>query len=487
MPTLLIIDDEKNVRYSLERGLRSENLLIETAATAREGIEQVAAAPPDAVLLDVRLPDLSGLEVLEEIRQIEPHLPVIIMTAHGTANTAIEAMKRGAFDYILKPWQLGELRALVDKALDAGRISRIPALFDAEVATGEERVDRIIGASPTIQTVFKEIGRIAPQDVNVLILGESGTGKELVARAIYHHSRRAAKPFLAINCAAIPETLLESELFGHEQGAFTGAERRRIGKFEQADGGTLFLDEIGDMSPITQAKILRILQDGRFERVGGNTTLAVDVRIVAATNRNLDEAIRQKAFRQDLFYRLNTFTLHLPPLRERLDDLPLLVEFFVKRFQHELEIEIRGVTPATMQVLERHSWPGNIRELESAIKYAIVHATGDVLTPESLPASVRHETLPTSEPVMPSEIKPTADDLDLSDVRRLVQRLLAEGESNLNDAVRAVVDRIVLEEVLNHVGGHQTKAAEILGLSRTTLRTRLQQLGLSVEKSVQSE
>ena len=368
MPTLLIVDDERNVLYALEGGLRADGLRIVTAQSGTAGIDLVRGEKPDAVLLDVRLPDRSGLDVLQELRQIDPKLPVIVMTTHGTADTAIEAMQRGAFDYVLKPWDLEELTDLVNKALATGRMSHVPARIEP-ASDGDDRVDRVIGRSPAMQSVFKEIGRIAGQNVTVLILGESGTGKELAARAIYDYSRRSDQPFLAINCAAIPEPLLESELFGHEKGAFTGAERLRIGKFEQAHRGTLFLDEIGDAALATQAKILRVLQDGKFERVGGNETIQVDVRILAATSRDLDQAMQQKEFRPDLYFRLNTFTLRLPPLRDRADDIPLLAEYFLQRFRRELGVDVQGISPESLDLLRRYHWPGNVRELESALEY----------------------------------------------------------------------------------------------------------------------
>jgi nitrogen regulation protein NR(I) len=480
MATLLIVDDERNVLYALERGLRADGLRIVTAQTGKAGIQLVQDEKPDAVLLDIRLPDLSGLDVLKELRQIDPKLPVIVMTTHGTAETAIEAMLRGAFDYLLKPWDLDELTDLVHKALEAGRLSHVRALIDP-AADSEDCADHVIGRSPAMQSVFKEIGRIAAQNVSVLILGESGTGKELVARAIYDHSRRSEQPFLAINCAAIPETLLESELFGHEKGAFTGADRVRIGKFEQAHRGTLFLDEIGDAAAATQSKILRVLQDGKFERVGGNETIQVDVRIIAATSRNLDQAMQQKQFRPDLYFRLNTFTLMLPPLRERSDDIPLLAEYFLERHRRELMADVRAISPEALQVLKTHSWPGNVRELESAVKFALVHSMADVVPPLALPASVR------GQPDGDAETSSAAEDHELADVRHLVRELLAEKAVNLNQTVHAAVDRILLEQVLASVEGHQARAAEILGLSRNTLRTRLQQLGLAVGKIVQDD
>ncbi|QDU37848.1 Nitrogen regulation protein NR(I) [Maioricimonas rarisocia] len=480
MPKLLIVDDEQNVLYSLVRGLRSPDLEIVTAETAQEGLRLVEAERPDAVLLDVKLPDRSGLDVFVDMHRIEKRLPVIIMTAHTTTETAIESMKRGAFDYLLKPFDLAELKRVVSKALEVSRLSRVPAVFDQEAAAADDTaVDRIVGTSPVMQSVYKEIGRVAPQDVNVLILGESGTGKELVARAIYQHSQRADSSFMAINCAAIPETLLESELFGHEQGAFTGADRRRIGKFEQADGGTIFLDEIGDMASATQAKVLRVLQDGKFQRVGGNETVSSDVRILAATNRDLEQAIAQREFRQDLFYRLNTFTIRLPPLRDRLEDLPLLVAHFVNLVCRDLDRDVPAVSPETMDALRSHDWPGNVRELQSAIRYGVVHATGDIITPDSLPEEVTGATYAVRSPAPSDE--------DWRGLRERIRGLLAEERPDLNHVVHQDVDRVLIEEVLAHVDGHQTRAAELLGISRTTLRNRMQQLGLSVGKSVQPE
>ncbi|MFG0334324.1 MAG: sigma-54-dependent transcriptional regulator [Maioricimonas sp. JB049] len=480
MPKLLIVDDEQNVLYSLVRGLRSPDLEIVTAETAQEGLRLVESERPDAVLLDVKLPDRSGLDVFVDMHKIEKRLPVIIMTAHTTTETAIEAMKRGAFDYLLKPFDLAELKRVVAKALEVSRLSRVPAVFAQEVAASDDlAVDHIVGTSPVMQSVYKEIGRVAPQDVNVLILGESGTGKELVARAIYQHSRRADSSFMAINCAAIPETLLESELFGHEQGAFTGADRRRVGKFEQADGGTIFLDEIGDMAPATQAKVLRVLQDGKFQRVGGNETVSSDVRILAATNRDLEQAIAQREFRQDLFYRLNTFTIRLPPLRDRLEDLPLLVAHFVKRVCRDLDRDVPAVAPETMDALRAHEWPGNVRELQSAIRYGVVHATGEIITPDCLPEEVTGTARAAAAPALPED--------HWLGLRQRIRELLAEQRSGLNDAIHQEVDRVLIEEVLANVDGHQTRAAELLGISRTTLRHRMQQLGLSIGKTVQPE
>ena len=470
MPKLLIVDDEPNVLYLLEKSLRSEKWDVVTASTGQQAIQSVEQSQPDAVLIDVRLPDMSGLDAFGRMREIDPRLPVIIMTAHATTETAIEAMKRGAFEYLLKPLDVHQLRDVVSQALELSRLSRVPAVFDPDDAADEE-ADHIVGLSPLMQQVYKDIGRVAPQDVNVLVLGESGTGKELVARAIYQHSQRNAKPFLAINCAAIPEALLESELFGHEKGAFTGADRRRIGKFEQADKGTIFLDEIGDMTITTQSKILRLLQNGSFERVGGNETIQTNVRVIAATNRDLDAAIHEGRFREDLYYRLKVFGIHLPPLRERMGDLPLLVEHFVKVFGKELDKQVRSIPPETMRLFQQHSWPGNVRELQSAVKYAIVKMAGDILAPHFLPESIRG-----SEPHGTRPATGTA--ADMPGIAAFVQHLLEIGSTDIHREVQNAVDRIVLQEVLRHVDGNQVAASQLLGISRTTLRSKIDSLGI---------
>jgi two-component system nitrogen regulation response regulator GlnG len=471
MPTLLIVDDEPNVLYLLEKNLRSDTVEVVTAETAKQGIELVKKHKPDAVVLDVRLPDMSGLDAFNDMRDIDSRLPVIVITAHATTETAIEAMKRGAFEYLLKPLDLHELRNAVASALELSRLSRVPAVFDQTETSDTAGADRIVGLSPAMQQVYKDIGRVAPQDVNVLVLGESGTGKELVARAIYQHSTRTKKPFLAINCAAIPEPLLESELFGHEKGAFTGADRRRIGKFEQAHHGTIFLDEIGDMTMATQAKILRLLQDGRFERVGGNETIETDVRVIAATNHNLQETISEGHFREDLYYRLSVFTLHLPPLRDRMDDLPLLVEYFVKRFGTQLNKHVASVPPEAMKLLARYAWPGNVRELQSAIKYAIVQMTSDVLLPICLPGGIRGAARENP----PASGYPSALQMDIAE---MVNHLAGSGHENIYREIHNVIDLPMFEEIMRRVDGNQVLASRLLGISRTTLRNKLESLGL---------
>lgn len=473
MQTLLIIDDEPNVRYSLDKGLSSDSLEVVVAGTAREGIQLARTAAPDVVILDVRLPDLTGLEALQQIQSFAPRLPVIIITAFATTETAINAMQQGAFEYLLKPVNLCQLRDVVNQALEVSRLRSVPAVFEQNAETDDDgRVDRIVGISPAMQDVYKNIGRVAGQNVPVLVLGESGTGKELVARAIYQHSQRHDRPFLAINCAALTETLLESELFGHERGAFTGADRQRIGKFEQCHGGTLFLDEIGDMSPATQARVLRVLQDGCFERVGGSKTINTDVRVIAATNRDLDAMIVEGRFRLDLLYRLNTFTFQLPPLRERASDIPALVNWFVRVGCRELQRPCPAVAAETIQLMESYNWPGNIRELQSAVRFALVHAVSDILTPDCLPPAVRRRANASGGLRRGHEQN---GKVPLHDLRGLVRKLLADNQPEIYREVLSAVDRVVVSEVMSHVEGNQVRASELLGMSRTTLRHKLDQ------------
>jgi two-component system nitrogen regulation response regulator GlnG len=478
MATLLVIDDEQSVRYSFRRVFEGNGVTVLTARTAGEGLQQAREQAPDVVVLDLQLPDRSGLEVFHDIHALDPKRPVIFITAHGTTETAIEAMKHGAFDYLVKPVDLERLSQVLERAYEAARLMHVPAVLPAE-----DRGDRIVGRSLIMQEMCKAIGRIAPQDVNVLILGESGTGKELVARALYHHSRRADRPFLAINCAALPETLLESELFGHEQGAFTGAVRRRIGKFEQCDSGTLFLDEIGDMSPALQAKMLRVLQEQRFERIGSNETLQTRVRVLAATNHDLETLVEENRFRKDLYYRLNVITIRVPPLRARLDDVPELAHYFLFRFNQELHMELRGFAPEALELLQNYSWPGNVRELQSAIKQAMFNATGHVVLPEFLPDALRRTSAPSSSALsVPAGTAPPACDLTT-----LISSYLRRAERNIYQKVIDEVERALVSQVLQHTRGHQTHASEILGLNRTTLRHKLRTLGLTVDKTVTEE
>src|SRR5437588_7677660 len=368
---LLIDDDPVVVPEQVRQAFPAPRYRVEVAGTGAAGLERVGARLPDVILLDLRLPDQSGLEVYRQIRQIDARIPVIFVTLAKTADAAIEAMKQGAYDYLFKPLDLHQLRRVVGEALEVARRMRAPAVL-AETAPDPDVDGASVGSCPAMREVYKAIGRVAAQDVPVLITGASGTGKELVARAIYQHGPRAKAPFLALNCAAIPENLLESELFGHEKGAFTGADRRRIGKFEQVNGGTLFLDEIGDMPPALQPKILRLLQEQTFERVGGNETVRTDVRLIAATHRDLSAWSAEGKFRPDLYYRLSVFTIHLPPLRERgEDDFLLLVQIYLQRFSQELGREVRDIAPEALAQMRGYGWPGNIRELQSVLKQAL--------------------------------------------------------------------------------------------------------------------
>jgi two-component system, NtrC family, response regulator AtoC len=474
-PALLIIDDEPSILHAFRRGFRDSGLNVHTAPTAEEGLRVVDESRPDVVILDVHLPDASGLETFERIRARDARIPVILVTGHGTADLAIQAMKRGAFDYLLKPLDLPQMRELVARACASSRLMHVPAVV-ADQETAPERADALVGRCPGMQEVYKAIGRVAATDATVLILGETGTGKELVARAIYQHSRRSERPFLAINCAAIPENLLESELFGHEKGAFTGAERKRIGKFEQCSGGTLFLDEIGDMTSMTQGKLLRLLQEQAFERVGGNETVRTDVRLIAATNADLEKLVANSSFRSDLYFRFNVFTIRLPPLRERGEDLRLLVDYYVARFARELERPIPVLAPEAFELLQRYRWPGNVRELQSVLKQSILQTPGNVLLAESLPAVVQ-QSAETGQPA-----RPGAFDWD-----GYVHSRIHGGSEELYAEALGLMEREVLVRVLRHTNGNQLQAARILGITRGSLRTKIKALNISIERSVSSE
>ena len=481
MPKLLVVDDETLILDCFRYAFASDEMALHTASSAAEALALFSQHAFDAVVTDIRLPGSSGLELLRDLHALDCKVPVILMTGHGTANTAIEAMRQGAFEYLLKPLDLDVLQAVIDRALETSRMIRTPAKIAGDSEADPHKDDLLVGQCPAMQEVYRQIGRVAEQDVTVLILGESGTGKEVVARAIYQYSKRAHRPFLAINCAAIPENLLESELFGHEKGSFTGAERKRIGKFEQCDGGTLFLDEIGDMTPLTQTKVLRVLQDQQFERVGGNEMVRTNIRLIAATNRNLTEMMEQGTFRSDLFYRLNVYTIQLPPLRERNGDLPLLINYFLNRFARELDKDVRSVSTQAMNLLTDYTWPGNLRELQSVLKHAVVEATGPLILPEFLPETVRHAV--ESSASIPVERKSSTVGHDDELIRYIHQRLRAGTESLYDDVIQRV-ERTLLTELLTEVDGNISRASAILGISRSTLRVKLAALGISLDRSV---
>ena len=472
MDKLLLIDDEVDVRYSFERIFgHKDGLELHTAGSGEAALELIPQLKPDLVIMDVRMGGITGIETLQRLREFDSKTPVILMTAFGTTQTAIQAMKHGAYDYILKPFDVPKLEEMVNKALGAARSMK--QVVSYELLLEKEDFDLgIIGQSAPMQEVFKTIGQLAASDATALITGESGTGKELVARAIYSHSQRSSQPYLAINCAAIPENLLESELFGHEKGAFTGANTQRIGKFEQCDGGTIFLDEIGDMTLATQTKILRVLQNGTFERVGGNQPVKVDVRVIAATNKPLEKAVEEGDFREDLFYRLNVVRIQLPALRERRDDIPQLVSYFLSKNSPNLK-QPKTVQPDALAKLETHDWPGNVRELENAVQRALVMAKGDAILLENLPP----EVLNVADAASP--------DVDGDDLAGLASKLFRWARNNPDLKVIPAVERELVINALKETDGNQVQSAKLLGITRATLRKRIEKFdikqGLTIE------
>ncbi len=460
--TILIIDDDKSIRYSLRRIFeRDYNVL--TASNGEEGLRIFSQNPIDIIIMDIKMPERSGIEVLREIKEIDQKSLVILMTAYGTTETAIEAMKYGAFDYILKPFTIQRLKELIEKAIEIRKMvkERVPfKLAENE----EETTERIVGSSQKMQEIYKVIGQVAPSDVTVILRGESGTGKELFARAIYHHSLRANRPFLPVNCAAIPDTLLESELFGHEKGAFTGAISRRIGKLEQCSGGTIFLDEIGDTSLSTQAKVLRVIQDKSFERLGGRETIKTDVRFIAATNKNLEEAISKGLFREDLYYRLNVVSIRIPPLRERKEDIPELVSYFISRFKRELKKDILGITPEAMKKINAYNWPGNVRQLENVIKRAMVLCQGQWILEDQILFEKEEE-------------RDFGRKLERRTFEELIDSIFEEFldiySSQKGTDIFSIIEKELILRALQKTNGNQVQAAKILGINRNTLRGKI--------------
>jgi nitrogen regulation protein NR(I) len=486
MDKLLLVDDEADVQYSFRRIFDSPEIELSTASSGEEAIESIPRVQPDLVVMDVRMGGMNGLETLRRIRQLDTKLPVIMMTAYGTTQTAIEAMKLGAYDYLLKPFDVPKLKEIIFGALKAARDMKSVVSYQPLLESEDYEIG-VIGRSEPMQKVFKMIGQLATSDATALITGESGTGKELVARAIYHHSKRNQQAFLAINCAAIPENLLESELFGHEKNAFTGANTQRIGKFEQCSGGTIFLDEIGDMSLPTQTKILRVLQNGSFERVGGNQTVKVDVRVIAATNKPLEKAVATKEFREDLFYRLNVVRIEMPPLRDRKDDVRLLINYFVKKFAQSQKQPPKSISAEALEFLEQYSWPGNVRELENVVQRAIVVTKGDVILPIDLPPGILQQ-LP--RPVQSSEttavpaVTATTQLLSENDLPALARTLFAWARGNSALKVIPAIERELIINALAETRGNQVQAARLLGITRATLRKRVDKFGIKQELSV---
>jgi two-component system nitrogen regulation response regulator GlnG len=471
---VLIIDDEESMRFVLRKALEKEGYEVDVASTGEAALARAAERPYDLLLLDIRMPGVSGLDVLSEVRGRPAPVPeVIILTAQNTMKNAVEAMKRGAYDYLTKPVDLDELKVLVRKALDARALASQVETLKAEVREKYDQGYAIIGQSEPMQQIFKLIGKVAKSDITVLIEGESGTGKELIARSLHHHSHRLGRPFVAVNCAAIPRDLLEAELFGFEKGSFTGAVERRIGRFEQAHGGTLFLDEIGEMPLELQAKLLRVIQEREIDRVGSKATIPIDVRIVAATNQDLRGLVQQRRFREDLFYRLDVARFVVPPLRERREDVPALTDFFLGRFRTELGVGDKALSREALRLLTAYHWPGNVRELENMLKRAVVLSSNPTLLPEDFPELLA--TRPHG---------PRIDDLSLEELlevklRRFLEQMEGLSLSGIYAQVIEVVERPLLKLILERTGGNQVRAAEILGINRNTLRKKLSTLGVA--------
>ena len=504
-PTILVIDDDAEVRYSLGRVLSSKKYQVIEAASGELGVAAVKKGPhPDLIFLDIRMSGMSGIEALQHIRSVNPKQLVVLMTAFGTAQTAIEAMKYGAFDYIMKPFDPAKVLTIAENALKAHADMRAVVDYKPTINSDDYK-EGIVGSSPVMQDVFKIIGQVTASDVTVMITGESGTGKELVARSIWKHSHRAAKPFIAVNCAAIPDNLIESELFGHEKGSFTGATGQRLGKFELCDGGTIFLDEIGDMALATQTKILRVLQQGEIQRVGGTDTIKVDVRILAATNKDLEEMVKAKTFREDLYYRLNVVRIRMPALRERVDDVPQIVDFCLQNLVKQKKARTSKVSPEAMSVLTRFRWPGNVRELENVIYRSAVIAQGDTILLKDLPVEVREAAGGSAPPLQPQPATSTvpfeaartasAESVVLA-TAQVVAESIASGEPTLT-VIRALdflhielgqhpepilerLEREMIVRVLTATEGNLLKASEKLGMTRATLRKRVDELGLKI-------
>lgn len=527
-PNILVIDDDNEVSYSLARVLSSHGYNVLTAGSGEEGLQILQASDPAVIFLDIRMGGMSGLQVLQRLRTIDTQAVVILMTAYGTTQTAIEAMKFGAFDYIVKPFDVQKVLTLAESGLKARR--GLKAVQSNErILNSDDYKEGIVGQSEPMQQVFKLIGQVAPSDVTVLVTGESGTGKELVARCIHQHSGRSRKPFVAVNCAAIPENLIESELFGHERGSFTGATGQRVGRFEQCDGGTIFLDEIGDMALPTQTKILRVLQEGEIQRVGGTGTIQVDVRVVAATNRYLEEMVASRSFREDLYYRLNVVRLRLPPLRERMEDLPLLVDFLLQKLEKSRKTQARKLGPDAMVLLRQHRWPGNVRELENVIYRSAVMAQGDIILPRNLPGELQSPgPVPVSPgpvvsvpavPVLAPEavvaglpgVEPSADEsfpvpfaptpageslpaavapvvpapmeqigVVGTNSQALFDSLYKVLRQGNGESILSAIEQEMIVRALKETEGNQVKSSAILGITRTTLRKRIQELSLKI-------
>lgn len=455
-----IIDDDRSIRWVLERALKQTGMTVTAFENADTVMESLAQVRPDAIITDIRMPGIDGLQLLDMISERYPELPVIIMTAHSDLDSAVSAYQGGAFEYLPKPFDVDDAIELVNRALQHSKNHQAGAATALKTESPE-----IIGEAASMQEVFRAIGRLANSKITVLINGESGTGKELVAHALHRHSPRANKPFIALNTAAIPRDLLESELFGHERGAFTGAQSARSGRFEQADGGTLFLDEIGDMPSELQTRLLRVLADGEFYRVGGHTPTKVDVRIIAATHQDLEQRVKDGQFREDLFHRLNVIRVHMPPLRDRQEDIPLLATHFLAEAAQELNVDTKQLDADTTAYLSRLDWPGNVRQLENTCRWLTVMSPSQTVHMDDLPAELQHNAAQSS-----------SDDNWEASLRRWADLRFASGEQTLLDDATPRFERIMIEVALKHSGGRRQDAAKLLGWGRNTLTRKIKDL-----------
>jgi two-component system nitrogen regulation response regulator GlnG len=456
-----VIDDDHAIRWVLEKALQRDSMAVTTFDSGNGVLEALKKGEPDTLVADIRMPGLNGLELLAQIREHYPQLPVIIMTAHSDLDSAVAAYQGGAFEYLPKPFDVDEAVALVRRACNLRRQQ------NERSEASPPQPPEIIGEAPAMQEVFRAIGRLSRSHITVLINGESGTGKELVARALHRHSPRSNKPFIALNMAAIPKDLLESELFGHERGAFTGAQSSRQGRFEQADGGTLFLDEIGDMPQELQTRLLRVLAEGEFYRVGGHTPTRVNVRVIAATHQDLEQRVREGLFREDLFHRLNVIRIHLPPLRQRREDISPLMRHFLNMAARELDVEPKVLRPDVESYLSKLDWPGNVRQLENLCRWLTVMASGREIHLDDLPPDLR--TQPAT----------AANRSDWEDALRLwASQILARGEDHILDTALPTFERILISVALEKTGGHRQDAAKLLGWGRNTLTRKIKDLAM---------
>ncbi len=477
MPTILIADINSETLSGIEKVAADSELAVLVAQDASELIAKANDEQVEVVILDVDFESNSGLELYQQLAEADQHLPVILVASKANSRQAIEATKLGALDYLVKPLDENELRRAIARALEIRYFAAEPITLNPD-SPADEDGDAMIGQCLAMQDVYKSIGRVASQSVAVLVRGESGTGKELVARAIFQFGNRSDESFMAINCAAIPDALLESELFGHEKGSFTGADRQRIGKFEQCNNGTLFLDEIGDMSMVLQSKLLRVLQEQTFERVGGSQTIKTNVRLISATHRNLEEMVSAGQFRGDLFYRLNGYTIDIPPLRERDGDMIYLLEHFRQVANEELGKSVNRFSPESIERLQKYDWPGNVREFQSVVRRSVLQTTGKVVIPDFLPK------FGTSTPVVEATNDMIVEASLKSEIESLVQQKIQSGESDVYDTVIERIERELITQVLETTQGNQAEAASILGITRTTLRSKIKKLGIQINRSI---